>query len=154
MGKKLILVILTLIIIATAFCLITWSERKKTMIRMCHDSRLINNVRQLSLVLEFYRDDEKGYPQSSAPDFPIKLVEKYDEKLADFGFGYEKLAEIDLKGNKYCYYNWVDNNSDNKKVCFYAYSEFNNTYYAASHRGYYECEDEIPTLDDCCFPSP
>ena len=153
MKKKIILTISVLAIIVIV--LMTWLEHREAQeisIRMCHDSRLVGNIRQLSLALELYYDDEEGYPQSSDSDFPIEFVEKYDKKLAGLGFEHKKLAELDLDGNEYCYYNWTDNTSDNKKVCFYAYSEFDNIYYAASHRGYYECKDKTPTLDDCCFP--
>ena len=137
-GKSKIFYLLIIFILAISFLSI-WSKHQRETAWLCHDSRLIGDVRQLSLALEIYYDDEGGYPQSSGPNFPIESVELYDEDLPV------------LRNYKNCYYVWVDNTSDNQKVCFYAYSNFDKTYYTASHKGYYECKDKVPTLEDCCF---
>lgn len=131
---------LLIIVVVLATVQIFYVREEQKMRQMCHEARLESNAKIVMMSVERYYDDGGKYPSSVGPGPPTSFLKYINTR---------NFEEIN-RNLKKCYYKWVDNTSDSQKYCFYAYSEYTDTYYVASDRGFFDCSDRIPTLNDCC----
>ena len=139
-GYKIILAIsIFLIILSLAF----WSQilTAPSGPRGSRDTKRESDIRQISLAMEMYRDNNQTYwSGTTAP----KAIKNYLNPVPTDPGGGSICDCNDIHGVDY---QWIDNTASTSYYCMYACLH-NNGYFAASHKGTKKL-DEAPTSLDC-----
>lgn len=110
-----------------------WESRQENII-LARDARRQADIRQISLAMEMYYDghysvEGNNYPASEAMPFTIGI---HLDPVPEDPLGYQ--------------YNWQSNVEDSRKYCLWAEFE-QGGYFAASHKGLKELDEEPQNLD-------